>query len=527
MKHLLHIIFLLLTLQTGLLLSGPAYGSQLQAPLPDDTLTITATIPYNSEYGSGEAYVYLSDTHATLTNPVVVVEGFDMDNNMNWDELYEFLNQEGLIETIRTIGFDAVVLNFTDATDYIQKNSFVIVELIQQVKAAIGPQADFALAGASMGGLACRYALAYMEANALDHNVRTFISFDAPQTGANIPLGIQYWVDFFAGLSDAAADMQDKLNRPAARQMLVYVSTDPPGSTGESDPLRAGLLADLAAVGEYPVNCRKVAVANGSGSQTNQGFNAGDQIIDYEYSSFLVDIVGNIWAVPDGTSRMIFDGLIDIILLPQETMTVTVSGTLPYDNAPGGFRTSMAVMDSTEAPYGDIVALHDSHCFVPTVSALALDVTDPFYDIAGDPDILAHTPFDAVYYPAENQEHGTITAESAEWFLNEVRRGATSVVPQAYERAVAVLYQNVPNPFNPSTMIRYYAAGGSGGVTLEIFDVAGHLVRTLVDGEPASGFDMVVWNGKDERGRGVSTGVYFCRLDVGGVSQTRKMLLVK
>ena len=527
MRLFWRIIFLLLALQMCHLFPCPAYSSRLQAPLPHDTLTITATIPYNSEYGSGEAYVYLSDAHSTLTNPVVVVEGFDLDNNMNWDELYEFLNQESLIETIRTIGFDAVVLNFTDATDYLQKNSFVIVELIQQVKASIGPQADFVLAGASMGGLACRYALAYMETNALDHNVRNFISFDAPHNGANIPLGIQYWVDFFAGLSDAAADMQDKLNRPAAKQMLVYVSTDPPGSTGESDPLRADFLADLAVVGGYPTICRKVAAANGSGSRVNQGFNAGDQIIDYEYNSILVDIVGNIWAVPDGTSQMIFDGLIDIILLPQETMTVTVSGTLPYDNAPGGYRTSMADMDSTEAPYGDIVALHNNHCFIPTVSALALDVTDLFYDVAGDPNILSHTPFDDVYYPAENQEHGTITAESAQWFLNEVRRGATSVRPDTYAQAGAVLYQNFPNPFNPSTTIRYDVPAGSGAVTLKVFDVAGRLVKTLVNGKPAAGPERIDWDGTNAKGHGVSTGVYFYRLEASGFSQTRKMLLVK
>lgn len=520
------VILLGVTFSTSPFLSTAVRGSQAQAPLPHDTISVNATIPYIGEYGSGEAYVYLSDSHVALTNPVVVVEGFDLDNNMNWDELYGFLNQENLIETIRTIGFDAVVLNFTDATDYIQKNSFVVVELIQQIKSAIGPQADFVLVGASMGGLTCRYALAYMETHGLDHQVRTFISFDTPNNGANIPLGIQYWVMFFADLSTDAADMQDKLNRPAARQMLVYHYTDPPGTTGESDPLRADLLADFAAVGEYPSSCRKVAVANGSGIQVDQGFAAGAQIIDYEYSSLLVDIVGNVWAVPDGNSQTIFDGLIDIILLPRETLTVTVSGTAPYDNAPGGFRSSMAQMDSTEAPYGDIVALYANHCFIPTVSSLALDTTDPFYDVAGDPNILAHTPFDAVYFPAENQEHGTITPESAGWFLLEVRRGATTIGPEPFASAGVLLYQNVPNPFNPSTVIRYDAPEGRG-VTIKIFDAAGYLVRTLVDGERSTGSGAATWDGTDDRGRRVSTGIYFYRLEASGVSQTKKMLLLK
>ncbi len=241
-------------------------------------------------------------------NPVIVVEGFDLDNTMNWDELYQLLNQENLLETLRADGFDAVVLNFTDATDYVQRNSFVVVELIEQIRALLDPHRDIALVGGSMGALCGRYALAYMENHALEHGVRTYISFDGPQSGANIPLGIQYWLDFFSDLSTDAAFLLSRLDTPAARQLLVYHHTTPPGTTGESDPLRAAMLADFAAVGGYPAEPRKVAVANGSGEQAGQGFAAGDQIIRYEYSSLLVDITGNVWAVPDAASQIIFDG---------------------------------------------------------------------------------------------------------------------------------------------------------------------------------------------------------------------------
>jgi surfactin synthase thioesterase subunit len=60
-----------------------------------------------------------------------------------------------------------VVLNFTDATDYLQRNAFVLVNLLQQIQGIVGPQTTVALAGASMGGLVSRYALAYMETNGL------------------------------------------------------------------------------------------------------------------------------------------------------------------------------------------------------------------------------------------------------------------------------------------------------------------------------------------------------------------------
>jgi hypothetical protein len=486
----------------------------LETPIPDDTLSVTATIPYAGQYGSGEAYVYLSSQHSSLTNPVLVVEGFDLDNEINWEELYALLNQQGLAESLRADGFDAVVLNFTDATDYIQRNSFVVTELIEQLKAVIGPFGDLAIVGASMGGVASRYALAYMEANQMDHQTRTFISFDSPQKGANIPLGLQYWVEFFSGESEEAASMLAGLNRPAAQQLMVYHLTDPPGTTGEPDPLRAALLADLNAVGDYPTGLRKVAVANGSGAGADQGFAAGDQVIFYEYDSFLVDIRGNVWAVPDGGSQMILQGLVNRIWpLPDDQMNVSVAGTEPYDNAPGGWRPSMVTMDTTAVPYGDIVALHPAHCFIPTISALALDTDDLFYDIAGDPDLLSHTPFDTLYYPAENQKHVTITSESAPWLRAEIKRGSLAGIvgePQP-PPGLVMLRQNVPNPFVTSTSVRYFVPRAQR-VSVGIYSAAGRKVASLFDGTAPPGWGTLVWDGTDGLGHEVAPGGYFCRL---------------
>jgi hypothetical protein len=323
--------------------------------------------------------------------------------------------------------------------------------------------------------------------------------------------------------------MLSRLNTPAARQLLVYHLTDPAGSTGQPDPLRTGFLADLGAVGDYPVGPRKVAVANGSGAGANQGFPAGDQIIFYEYNSFLVDIRGNVWAVPGGGSQMIFQGLVDMIWpFPDDALNVSVSGTRPYDNAPGGWRSSMATMDSTVAPYGDIVALHPAHCFIPTISALALDTDDLFYDIAGDPDLLAHTPFDTLYYPAENQEHVTITPESAIWFRTEIERGSTAGVGPDFKMPASevALSQNNPNPFISSTALRF-SVSRSQRASLDIYNVAGERVATLLDGRIAPGGQEVLWNGKDDRGGEVPGGVYFYRLSTEDGSRVRRMVLLK
>ena len=379
-----------------------------------------------------------------------------------------------------------------------------------------------------MGGLAGRYALTYMESNSLDHRVRIFIALDTPNRGANIPLGIQYWVHFFSIESEEAAGMLIGLNSPAARQMLIYHFTDPAGTTGESDSLRAEFLDDLAGIGQYPVNLRKVAIANGSGYQTGQGFSPGEQVILYEYSSFLVDIVGNVWAVPEGVNHIIFDGLIDRIWpLGDDQLVVYVEGTRPLDNAPGGSRASMAQMDSTEAPYGDIIALHGSHCFIPTVSALDVDTDDVFYGIAHDPEIMSLSPFDTIYYPMENQEHATITTEGAGWFRAEVWRGVTAVEdgPQpAPDRLV--LYQNVPNPFNPSTTIKFYLPCAVF-VDLGVYSVSGGRVATLIATEIGRGPHSITWNGRDDRGRSLPSGIYFYRLAAGSCMETRKMVLLR
>jgi hypothetical protein len=89
------------------------------------------------------------------------------------------------------------------------------------------------------------------------------------------------------------------------------------------------------------------------------------------------------------------------------------------------------------------------------------------------------------------------------------------------------LYQNVPNPFNPTTIIRYELRGPSR-VSLSVYDVAGRMVRRLLDNENVgAGIHGVAWNGTSDRGERVSSGIYFYKLEAGDFVQTRKMLLLK
>jgi len=88
------------------------------------------------------------------------------------------------------------------------------------------------------------------------------------------------------------------------------------------------------------------------------------------------------------------------------------------------------------------------------------------------------------------------------------------------------LHANYPNPFNPSTTISFSVAV-DGNVAIDVYNIKGQHVKTLVNRVFASGVHSVVWNGLDESGRGVGNGVYFYRMTADGVTQTRKMLLMK
>jgi len=88
------------------------------------------------------------------------------------------------------------------------------------------------------------------------------------------------------------------------------------------------------------------------------------------------------------------------------------------------------------------------------------------------------------------------------------------------------LEQNHPNPFNPKTVIAF-STPTAAHVRLDITDVAGRLVVTLVDGHLAGGDHAAEWNGKDRGGLPVASGVYFSTVTARGFSETRKVLLLK
>ncbi len=94
------------------------------------------------------------------------------------------------------------------------------------------------------------------------------------------------------------------------------------------------------------------------------------------------------------------------------------------------------------------------------------------------------------------------------------------ITPSAFQM------RNSPNPFNPETTISY-TLPSAGLVSLEIYNSRGQLVRSLLKEEQPAGEHSLVWNGKDDSGHSVASGLYLCRIACNGKQETRKMLLIK
>jgi len=135
----------------------------------------------------------------------------------------------------------------------------------------------------------------------------------------------------------------------------------------------------------------------------------------------------------------------------------------------------------------------------------------------------------------EAQRGNKLTEEQADELVdavNSIISALGAIAPPALAK-IAIpseiqLRQNFPNPFNPETTIQYaIPAGSSGNVTLNVYDLRGALVRTLVDQINEPGVYSIVWDGTDKDGNKVSSGIYIFQLQAGQFTKSNKMILMR
>ncbi|MBD0287123.1 MAG: T9SS type A sorting domain-containing protein, partial [Flavisolibacter sp.] len=280
-----------------------------QAPVqPGASYWISSTIPFKgydesvAYHGKNKVSIYSRGSGNTLKpimKPIIVVDGFDpsdvRDAQKIYQEEFQYINEKNqsanFADEIRADGFDLVIVDhpaynkdirtINDPTntlayppdwingggDYIQRNAMVLIALIQKVNAELkanGSNEQIIVVGPSMGGEITRYALRYMELHKMTHNCKLWVSFDSPHQGAHVPLGLQYLVEGFSNVSDAAKTSLDvQINCPAAKQMLVhhYLSGQelPAGAPNFKDRY----YQEVDNLG-WPEQCRKIAMISGS-----------------------------------------------------------------------------------------------------------------------------------------------------------------------------------------------------------------------------------------------------------------------
>ncbi|MGB1450522.1 MAG: T9SS type A sorting domain-containing protein, partial [Marinirhabdus sp.] len=293
----------------------------------------------------------------------------------------------------------------------------------------------------SMGGLVARYALAYMEQNGLEHETRLYISFDAPHKGANIPISLQYLINYLArsvNNDQAQAIVDEVLNSPAAKEMLYdhVLGHLLAGSDYEQDPtkllpfgapnFRDAFMAELATL-NFPQDTRNVAVINGSGAGTTVG-TPGTEVVNTT-----LNLAAGVTA--DAILHFTPAAAQNINVTSFETFVAgfpvgffeAAAQALPtidgVDAAPGGISfisNALGGAGGNQVIIDFINALNqDEFCFIPTMSALALQNEEDWYAI---PDIGGvHTsPFDAVFIPTDNEPHTFVTKANAQFMLDEI-----------------------------------------------------------------------------------------------------------
>jgi flagellar hook assembly protein FlgD len=99
---------------------------------------------------------------------------------------------------------------------------------------------------------------------------------------------------------------------------------------------------------------------------------------------------------------------------------------------------------------------------------------------------------------------------------------------------VTELEGNYPNPFNPETTISFsvaqnyrYGSDGSPFVTLEIFNIRGEKVKTLINEKLPAGNHQIIWNGKDDNNKSVSSGIYFYKMNTDEYSAIKRLILLR
>lgn len=515
---------------------------------------ITATIGYQgydenqAYFGQGEYEIFIDTTNGVLDKPVILVDGFDPDDTRNINGMYSSLDYDNtnIADQLRAEGFDVILLNFPTYTrasdqvevnggvDYIQRNAMVLTELINQINTQKTGSEELVIVGPSMGGLISRYALKYMEQNNISHQTRLFISWDTPHKGANIPMDLQYLMNYFAEVNGGNTDLQaviaSTLGSPASKEMLIdqYSAHLQNGSTFEQDQsillpigavnFRDAFQNEIDTMG-FPQQTRNISIVNGSDSGTMIG-TPGMEILNHTFDVPNVDNV-----------------TIDIVLhfTPPANQTIEVTKAITYlygsitlatyiansqsftytdglDSAPGGKYDLQSFLGATQgnALLTELVnnLQQSEFCFIPSLSALAIDNENDWYTSANS--TTQNSPFDNYFLQTTNEDHVTVTTANATFALDEIRAGVNAVNNANFDK----LFKLKSNPVTTELVI--INKKQIQQLNTSIYAITGQQIFSKNIINSGNEFNLPI---------NLSSGIYFLKLNVNGRTYIKKFIV--
>jgi hypothetical protein len=519
--------------------------------------------------GEGEYEMFLSADNI-LDKPIILVDGFDPTDSRDIPGIYSMLDFTGssgsqnLADLVRAQGFDVIILNFPvyvraadgatvdGGADFIERNAMLLVELLNIINTAKAPNnpEQNVIIGPSMGGLISRYALNYMEANTLNADTRLYISFDSPHHGANVPIGLQHQLNFLANnplnpVTELQPLIEGFLKSPAARQLLIdhlephlldpntdVYSFDPSLTLPIAHPYRIEFESRINSFTSngFPENTRNVSIINGSGigspylaadgtTPVTNGFTIVDTTIpvDGPLGPVNVDIEINMTpaaGTPAQVSRF-FAPLLPPIVPNVES--IANSGTTNFDGvdaAPGGLF-DLSDLTGDVGSEGGIAqdflnALQiDKFSFIPSVSALALEITeestdddiDWFHNInLSGRATTNNTPFDNTFLPDDNEPHVQLNEDNVNFALTEILSPPLNVTENNL-----TLFQLEKNPIVNELVL---LSNTNTNASISIIDISGKVVfssiatlnnRTSIPINFASGFYILNINSENNK----------------------------
>lgn len=415
---------------------------------------ITANTPYLGQYATVNLTIDDANGDNEITHPLIVAEGFDLgiiiapENYNGYQDYGDFRRSlltsgSNLRNLVLESGkdYDIIYVDWNNGVDYLQRNAYALEAVIAWVNSVkIGTEPNVVL-GQSMGGVIARWALADMEERGLTHDTRLFISHDAPQQGANIPASLQYmyrhggnqYVQTGQTLGGAiltiplleltlgVSNYLSLLDTPATKQLLKNTATTNYAMVNTDHNTFYNELKNKGVSGSngYPINCRNIAISNGSECGNTQDFLPGEHLVNFQWNkglSFWGDLASLIYnplggffggyfvdnslfgvaalglipghskynvdfqakTIPYGNGNQIYKGVISytkkILWLINVTINITnvqknqPFGVLPFDTYGGGFYNVNQFIDTNSLPSG--VFIRDKFSFIPTASAL-------------------------------------------------------------------------------------------------------------------------------------------------------------